>query len=486
VRFPRLGGGRGKLKLALACAALALGIVAGPLTASGPPKVDVVADWEVTDNLTPLGFSPRPNPAPGTFNSDLAFWGDWAFQGTYDGFRIVDITYPQRPRERLFQPCNGNQGDIVVWGDSKDRPDLLVRSYNSPAPAGVTCDGQAIPEGFEGIHVFDLSNFGNPQLVAQVPVSGGSHTATLVPDTANDRVIIYNQTSGSSTPFISIIEVPLGNLAGTSVIGTAPLMHADACHDSGVILGNVNKMVCASHDAANVYDIGDNEIPGGSLTAPQFLYTISEPGVGIGGNWHSGAWTFDGKVIILGWEPGGGSQPRCTATGTVLPGGTVQTDTHKSYFFYDAADGSKLGQFVLPRDQTIEENCTIHNYNVVPRRTRPASRATCSWRATTRPASAWSTSPTRRTRRRSPTRIRLRSSRRSSAATGPPTGTTAASTSPTSRAGSSSGGWTTRRWARTSGRRTRTRRRWSSRSTRPLARGRHRYQGGRPDGRPPA
>jgi hypothetical protein len=338
----------------------------GSSPARWPPKVDVVADWEVTDNLTPLGFSPRPNPAPGTFNSDLAFWGDWAFQGTYDGFRIVDITYPQRPRERLFQPCNGNQGDIVVWGDSKDRPDLLVRSYNSPAPAGVTCDGQAIPEGFEGIHVFDLSNFGNPQLVAQVPVSGGSHTATLVPDTANDRVIIYNQTSGSSTPFISIIEVPLGNLAGTSVIGTAPLMHADACHDSGVILGNVNKMVCASHDAANVYDIGDNEIPGGSLTAPQFLYTISEPGVGIGGNWHSGAWTFDGKVIILGWEPGGGSQPRCTATGTVLPGGTVQTDTHKSYFFYDAADGSKLGQFVLPRDQTIEENCTIHNYNVVP------------------------------------------------------------------------------------------------------------------------
>jgi hypothetical protein len=183
-------------------------------------------------------------------------------------------------------------------------------------------------------------------------------------------VIIYNQTSGSSTPFISIIEVPLGNLAGTSVVGTAPLMDADACHDSGVILGNVNKMVCASHSHANVYDIGDNEIPGGSLTSPQFLYTISEPGVGDGtlgsGNWHSGSWTYDGKVIILGWEPGGGSQPRCTATGTMLPGGVVQTDTHKSYFFYDAEDGSKLGQFVLPRDQTVEENCTIHNYNVVP------------------------------------------------------------------------------------------------------------------------
>jgi hypothetical protein len=363
-----------KLKLFAALALVAIGIVAAPLSASGPPKVPEVDDWAITDNLTPLGFSPRPVPltGPGSdiFNSDLAFWGDWAFQGSYDGFRIVDITYPSRPRERLFQPCFGNQGDIVVWGDSPDRPDLLVRSYNTPAPAGLTCDGQPIAAGFEGIHVFDLSNFGNPQLVASLHLTGGSHTATLVPDTANNRVIIYNQTSGSTPPFISIVEVPLNNLAGTRLAGTAPLMEADACHDSGAILGKVNKLVCASHDHANVYDIGANEIPGGSLTSPQFLYTISEPGVGDGtlgtGNWHSAAWTWDGKVIVLGWEPGGGSQPRCSATGTVLPGGIVQTDTHKSYFFYDSEDGSKLGQFVLPRDQTITENCTIHNYTVVP------------------------------------------------------------------------------------------------------------------------
>ena len=367
-----------KIKLFSALAVVAIGIVASPLSASGPPSVPVVADWDVTDNLTPLGFAPRPNPAPGVFNSDLAFWGDWAFQGSYDGFRIVDIDFPSRPKERLFQPCNGNQGDIVVWGKNKDRPDLLVRSYNSPAPAGVTCDGQPIPVGFEGIHVFDLSNFGNPQLVAQVPVTGGSHTATLVPDTANNRVIIYNQTSGSTPPFISIIEVPLNNLAGTSVIGQAPLTEADACHDSGVILGNVNKLVCASHDHANVYDIGANSTPGGSLTSPVFLFTISEPGVcnepnppppappldpqrPCNGNWHSAALTFDGEVIILGWEPGGGSQPECEAT---------DPDVKKSWFFYDADTGAKLGQFVLPRPQTAAENCTIHNYNVVPLRNK--------------------------------------------------------------------------------------------------------------------
>jgi hypothetical protein len=357
-----------KVKLFAALALVAIGIVAAPLNASGPPSVPVVANWAVTDNLTPLGFAPRPNPAAGVFNSDLAFWGDYAFQGTYDGFRVVDINFPSRPKEVLFQPCNGNQGDIVVWGKNKDKPDLLVRSYNTPAPAGLTCDGQTIPTGFEGIHVFDLSNFGNPQLVATVPVSGGSHTATLVPDTANNRVIIYNQTSGGATPFISIISVPLNNLAGTSVIGTAPLTEADACHDSGVILGNVNKLVCASHDHANVYDIGANSTPGGSLTNPVFLFTISEPGVcnepgnpACNGNWHSAALTFDGEVIILGWEPGGGSAPECEATDPAVK---------KSWFFYDADTGAKLGQFVLPRPQTAAENCTIHNYNVVPLRNK--------------------------------------------------------------------------------------------------------------------
>ncbi len=157
-------------------------------------------------------------------------------------------------------------------------------------------------------------------------------------------------------------------------------MDAGACHDSGVILGNVNKMVCASHSHANVYDIGANEIPGGSLTSPQWLFTITEPGVGeqqIGlgtGNWHSAGWTWDGEVIVLGWEPGGGGGPRCSANGSVV--GTfmgqpiIQQDVHKSYFFYDAQTGAKLGQFVLPRDQLLTENCTIHNYTVVPLRNK--------------------------------------------------------------------------------------------------------------------
>jgi hypothetical protein len=75
------------------------------------------------------------------------------------------------------------------------------------------------------------------------------------------------------------------------------------------------------------------------------------------GNWHSASFTWDGEVLILGWEPGGGSQPECEATDPAVK---------KSAFFYNAHTGAKLGQWTLPRPQTAEENCTIHNYNVVP------------------------------------------------------------------------------------------------------------------------
>jgi hypothetical protein len=349
---------------ALACGALLA--TPTPAEAGGDPP----ADFATTPNMHFQGFSPFPGTAtPFTANSDLAFWGRHAFQGHYNGFRIVDVSSPSRPREVFFQECFGDQGDVVVWDD------ILIRSWNSPAPAGRTCDGQPVAEGFEGLHVFDVSNLRDPQLVASVELECGSHTATVAPDRRNDRLIVYSNVS-SGCDFIDVVEVPLDDPASSHLLRTEPLEGpvtpgvAVGCHDMGVILGDANLAACASADATNVFDIGRNRFPGGSLEDPAFLYTIREPGVGDltqgSGRWHSATFSWDGKTILLGWEPGGGAAPRCTATGTVLPGGVVQTDTHKSMFFYDARTGAKLGQFVLPRPQTVEENCTIHNYNVVP------------------------------------------------------------------------------------------------------------------------
>jgi hypothetical protein len=74
----------------------------------------------------------------------------------------------------------------VVWGT------ILVRSWNSPAPEGSTCDGQAVPTGWERVHVFDITSKEDPALVDSVELPCGSHTATAVPDEANGRLLVYN------------------------------------------------------------------------------------------------------------------------------------------------------------------------------------------------------------------------------------------------------------------------------------------------------
>jgi hypothetical protein len=350
---------------------------AAALIGTGLPAGAEHATRPHTQNIHALGHSEHPasffgaTSAERNINSDIAFWGDLIFNGNYDGFRIIKNS-AGNPKEISWTHCNGDQGDIVVWQD------ILVRSWNSGAPAGRFCDGDPVPVGFEGVHIFDISNLQDPELIGEVELSSrpeadafgcGSHTTTLVPDLGNNRVLIYNQTSGGPCPFVSILEVPLDDPGAASFLRNEPLVEADVAHDSGAILGDVNLLAVASHTHANIFDIGDNALPGGSLEDPEFLYTITEPGVcnepgtdpqrPCNGNWHSAGFSWDGEVIILGWEPGGGAQPECEAT---------DPPVKKSAFFYDAATGAKLGQWTLPRPQTAAENCTIHNYNTVPTR----------------------------------------------------------------------------------------------------------------------
>ncbi len=337
---------------------------------------------ESTSNIHALGHSAHPAQFFGVpaekreISSDIAFWRDYAIHGNYDGFRVVDISAPGDPKLVTHQRCNGDQGDVYVYNN------IVVRAWNSPAPAGRFCDGQPVPVGFEGVHVFDISNPRDPALIAAVEFSQagaqnrgtadgcGSHTVTGVPDLANQRLVVYsNNSSGANRPVcnaIDVLQVPLADPAAASHIGRVPLTGGslgsnNGCHDAAVILGDVNLLACASGHAANVFSIGAPR--GGTLEKPRFLYTIEEADsagnkVGVGGRWHSASFTWDGNVLVMGWEPGGGAQPRCRST---------DADIYKSKFFYDAATGAKLGQWVLPRPQDgTGENCTIHNFNVVP------------------------------------------------------------------------------------------------------------------------
>ncbi|HSK14835.1 MAG TPA: hypothetical protein VK915_01565 [Gaiellaceae bacterium] len=389
----------GKPRALPVLALVLVAVIAVPLGgAAGPP--DDTADRPHSQNMHLIGSSLKagavtgPPPAgPGevpwdTRNTDLAFWGTTTIQGRYDGFRVIDVQAPGNPRDLAFFTCVSPQGDVGVYGnlvfrsvDSPQRTDQCTTQSQSGNPTGVDCAPASSPcTGFEGIQIFDISDLSDIQHIASVPLDCGSHTHTVVPDAANGRVLIYNSVSGvgatqqnpgkygnrcPAAPMNreDIVEVPLADPASASVIGSFPLGQLEdgtlmnACHDFGVVLGSANLGACAGHPrGVAVFDLTD-------LESPVFKYAVEAPTVT---GWHSAAFTWDGSILVTGWEPGGGTAPRCMETGTPIGGGQVQTDEMKTLFFYDTETGEMVGRHVLPRPQSQYENCTMHNYNIAP------------------------------------------------------------------------------------------------------------------------
>jgi hypothetical protein len=170
-------------------------------------------------------------------------------------------------------------------------------------------------------------------------------------------------TMGGSDPTITFPSVMVslddGNAikaalptAGTIRAAEQPATPDRSCHDTGVILGTVNLAACAGGNGLTVWSMDPDD--GGSLSDPAILYSRTVDGVNIG---HSASFTWDGQVLIFGHEPGGGGQAQCQATSSVV---------NRTLFFFEARTGAALGTFLHPRPQTATENCTWHNYNVVP------------------------------------------------------------------------------------------------------------------------
>ena len=334
-----------------------LGLIAAALvTMSLPAGAGHTTDPR-TKNMHPKGHIVEPasllNPAVANpdIHTDIAFWGNLAFQGNWDGFNIRDISDPDNPTQVSRTFCNGDQGDIVVWED------VLVRSWNTnTGAAGSTCDGDAVLPGFEGLHVFDISDLSDPDLVASVDLPFGSHTATGVPDPENDRLLIYNSASSGLNPGIDIVEVPLDAPENAAFLRFEPA--GRSCHDIGVIMGDAMLAACAGGNGFTLWDISAD------LEDPAQIHSQVVPTVTIG---HSAAFSFDGDTLVFGHEPGGGVASECEATDDPLK---------RSFFFYDTdnatddgdAIGTLQGIWTLPRTQSSTENCSLHNYNVVPLR----------------------------------------------------------------------------------------------------------------------
>lgn len=353
--------------------ALALGVVLVLAVAALPAAANksIPNDESLSDNIRLVGETGDNRPVETfleAFFTDAAFQGHYAYQGTWNGgFRIVDIKKPWRPKPVSEVDCGTFQGDIGVYKH------LVFRSIDVPIAAKTvdeTCNSDFADSGFEGVQIFDVNNpkrASADDLVAAVATDCGSHTHTVVPDPKNKRVLLY---IGSNVPDpeydtdpvwgndchedqdkFQIVEVPLRHPENAHVLADVPLENGHACHDIGVLLTKKRQLAVCAGMVGILYDISNP-------AEPKRLRSFTAPDVTA---WHSAALSWDGKVAVMGWEPGGGEEAECEAS---------DADFLKSIFFFSTETGDLLGTWVLPRAQSAVENCTIHNYTVVPTKKR--------------------------------------------------------------------------------------------------------------------
>jgi hypothetical protein len=255
---------------AMVAALLTLGACAGnapPKTepdASRPdPRVGLKAGLmdpgEAVSNLKVVAKAVSPQGFLGITNSDLAFTGNYAIQGNYNGPVIWDISNPASPVLVTAYTCPASQNDVSVYRD------LLFMSAEA-TNGRVDCKPGGVPDTvsqdrMRGVRIFDISDIRNPRLIKNVQTCRGSHTHTVFED-PNDRENIYIYVSGSSrvrSPNelpgcssaapedpnsslwrIEIIKVPLANPERAEVVNraniftglTAPKTHGAAVEDS--------------------------------------------------------------------------------------------------------------------------------------------------------------------------------------------------------------------------------------------------------------
>ncbi|GLC26848.1 hypothetical protein rosag_33610 [Roseisolibacter agri] len=373
--------------------------------AQGPdPRVGLAGGWmdakEAIRNLQLVGHQPRPagwfNPASmgdfGFANADLAFSGNYAFQGGYNGVQIWDLSNPASPSLKSAIVCPGGQGDVSVYRN------LLFMSVEEPR-GRVDCGTTAIADTasadrFRGVRIFDITDIAAPKQIASVQTCRGSHTHTLLADpkdTANLYVYVQgtspvrpaselagcsgrapSEDPNTSLFRIEVIRVPLANPAAAAIVstprvfadsagnvaglwkggshgaGTQETAQTDQCHDI-TVYPELGLAAGACSGNGILLDIRDP-------ANPKRIDEVSDPNFAY---WHSATFSNDGSKLLFTDEWGGGVAPRCQATDKPEWGANaVFTLTNRKL--------KPAGYYKLPAAQSATENCVAHNGSLIP------------------------------------------------------------------------------------------------------------------------
>jgi hypothetical protein len=271
-------------------------------------------------------------------NSDLAFWGKYAFVGYYTGstgfppgtgarggVRIFDISDPAQPLLVRDFACDGPQSDPILWDRNNNGvPDLLLLGVDSTM-ANPNCGAARVPggtpTGWEGVRVFTMSD--NPRSpfttitpVANVYTDCGAHTITAMPlDSKRDpsktkklNVYISSYPLGAgptcgdteflnmANPYdgdpgqpasplhgvIQVVQVPLKNPAASRELGVQPRISYPGDPDGRMEW--CEKGLCAGFEPAAIacHDIVvhvEHRVAGGACAEQGQVWEIDRNGI---------------------------------------------------------------------------------------------------------------------------------------------------------------------------------------------------------------
>ena len=214
---------------------------------------------EATWNLRVVAKAQPTGKFVGSTNSDLAFIGNYAIQGNYNGFQVWDISNPSSPTLKTSYYCPASQSDVSVYKN-------LLFVSGEGLGGRLDCAGGGVKdtvsaERLRGLRIFDITDIANPKYIGNVQTCRGSHTHTVLVD-PKDAENVYVYISGSApvrspselpgcvreTPDknpesalfrIEVIKVPLANPAAAAIVSSprifndlvAPPEHGEAPED---------------------------------------------------------------------------------------------------------------------------------------------------------------------------------------------------------------------------------------------------------------
>jgi hypothetical protein len=333
-------------------------------------------------------------------NSDLAFRGNYVYQGNFAGFSIWDVSDPARPVQLSVVECITSQGDPSIVGNllfisaegGGNRKDCAKGGVSNPA------------DHMAGVRIYDVSNPRAPRLVKNVETCKGSHTHTVVPS-PTDSGVVYLYVSGnqgarpaselagcrngsdpadeSNSLFrLDVIKVPLARPQDAAVVtgarlftglGPAP-MRGGGRRAPRAIAGADSAMMAemASAGPRNCHDVTAYPALGllaGACASHGLLVDISNPERPVRLDaaadtnfslWHTAVFSNDGSKVVFTDEWGGGTSPNCQKTHMLEMGGNTTLTIGADRKFRQRA------YFKIPTAQSAQENCVSHNGSLVP------------------------------------------------------------------------------------------------------------------------